>query len=345
MMRIPRAFLLLMVGLVFAAAAFPRGHAQGALLLQDSDGLSAALSPTGHTSVYFARICAASLTRLRRCAPGELGMVIARHRHIAGYDWLAVPLIPYLYSVEAASEVPAKVSREAVQELRLKYHDEHLMSLGEDVPAGGELLGGLNEIVGAAYERRIYALRFETSEEQDDAFIARMNADVNQSHFSYLFRNCADFSGAVLDFYFPHTFKRHILPDLGMTTPRQVAYELTRYARQHPELRFTVMEIPLVPGYHRSSRLGKSAAASLIVSGLVIPIAIVSPYTAGAIVADGLVWGRYPLGLDHARVLSPETMAILAGSANLNVAGQDQGGESLEASAAAEVRLSGPAEQ
>ena len=88
-MRIPRAFRLLMMGLIFAAAAYPRGHSQGALLLQDSDGLSAALSPTGHTSVYFARICAASVTQLHRCAPGELGVVIARHRRIAGYDWLA----------------------------------------------------------------------------------------------------------------------------------------------------------------------------------------------------------------------------------------------------------------
>jgi hypothetical protein len=337
-MRIPRAFRLLMVGLIFAAAVCPHGHAQAALLLQDSDGLSAALSPTGHTSVYFARICAASLTRLRRCAPGELGVVIARHRRIAGYDWLAVPLIPYLYSVEATSEVPAKVNREAVQELRLKYHDEHLMSLGKNVPAGGELLGGWNELVGAAYERRIYALRFETSEEQDNAFIAKMNGDVNQSHFSYLFRNCADFSGAVLDFYFPHTFKRHILPDLGATTPRQVAYELTKYAHQHPEVRLAVMEIPLVPGFNHSSRLGKSAAASLIVSGFVIPIALVSPYTAAAIVADGLVWGRYPLGLGHPQVLSPETMAILAASANPDVANGAQGGEALEASAAGEAR-------
>ena len=342
MMRIPRAFRLLMIGLAFAAAVCPLGLAQGALLLQDSDGLSAALSPTGHSSVYFARICAASLTQLRRCARGELGVVIARHRRIAGYDWLAVPLIPFLYSVEDASAVPAKVNREAVRELRLKYHDEHLMSLGNRVPAGGELLGGWNELVGAAYERRIYALRFETSEEKDDAFIAKMNADVNQSHFSYLFRNCADFSGVVLDFYFPQTFRRRILPDLGATTPRQVAYELTRYARQHPEIRLTVMEIPLVPGYHRRSRLGKSAAASLIVSGLVIPIAIVSPYTAGVIVADGLVWGRYPLGLDRAQALSPETMAILAVSANLNLAGNALGGEALEASAAAEARPSGP---
>jgi hypothetical protein len=235
------------------------------------------------------------------------------------------------------------VNREAVQELRLKYHDEHLMSLGNRVPPGGELLGGWNEMVGAAYERRIYALRFETSEEQDDAFIAKMNADANQSHFSYLFSNCADFSGAVLDFYFPHAFKRHILPDLGVVTPRQVAYELARYARQHPEIRLTVMEIPLVPGNHRSSRLGKSAAGSLIVSGLVIPICIVSPNTAGVIVADGLVWGRYPLGLDHAQVLLPETMAILAGSANRNIAGQSQDGEDLMASAAAGARARGTA--
>jgi hypothetical protein len=98
------------------------------------------------------------------------------------------------------------------------------------------------------------------------------------------------------------------------------------------------MEIPLVPGYHHSSRLGRSAAASLIVNGFVIPIAIVSPYTAGAIVADGLVWGRYPLGLGDAQALSPQTIAILAGSANRDVAEKAQAAEALEASTDREAR-------
>jgi hypothetical protein len=48
-------------------------------------------------------------------------------------------------------------------------------------------------MLGAAYERRIYAFRFDTTPEQDDALIARMNAGPNRSHFQLFFSNCADF--------------------------------------------------------------------------------------------------------------------------------------------------------
>jgi hypothetical protein len=311
-MRILPAFL---VAFIFALVGpgCAQLQAQAALLLQDADGAAEVVSPLGHEAVYFARICAETPTKLRRCAPGEQGAVISRYGNIGGYDWLALPLIPFLYSVEDASQVPSHVDREIVQSLRLRYHDAHLTSLG-NVPEGGEVHRGWNQLVGAAYERRIWAFRFDTTEAQDDAFIAKMNADANRSHFSVLVRNCADFSDEVLDFYYPHTFGRHIVPDAGIVTPRQVAYELVKYGRKHPEIHLTVMEIPLVPGMHHSSRVGMSAAESFIFTGYVVPIAILSPYAAGAIVADGLVWGRYPLKLKHAPVLTPETMAALAGS-------------------------------
>ena len=145
--------------------------------------------PTGHEAVYFARICAASETTLRRCEPGELGVVIARYKGIAGYDWLAVPLLPYLYSVEDPPQVPARVNHEMVESLRQRYHEAHLMGLGEDVPEGGRVQRGWNQLVGAAYERRIYAFRLRRRRAQDDAFIAWMNAGPNRSHFNIVFRN------------------------------------------------------------------------------------------------------------------------------------------------------------
>jgi hypothetical protein len=310
-MRISRAWAFSWAAIALVSQACVHARAQAALLLQDADGIAEVLSPTGHDSVYFARICASSPTRLRRCEPGELGAVISRYRDVAGYDWLAMPLIPYLYSVENASEVPAQVNRESLQSLRLACHDAHLMSLG-NVKEGGGVHRGWNQLVGAAYERRIWVFRFATTEAQDDAFIQKMNADANQSRFNIFFRNCANFTSAVLDFYFPHSFKRRVLPDLGMVTPRQVAYELVRYAQKHPEIDLSVMQIPLVPGFHHSSRVGKSAAESFIVTGYIVPIAILSPYAAGAILADDLIWGHYPLKLKNAHVLSPQTVAALA---------------------------------
>jgi hypothetical protein len=309
LLRMPRAFTVFAV-FVLMSEVCARGRAQAALLLQDADGIAEVLSPMGHESVYFARICAASPTKLRRCEPGELGAVISRHSRIGGYDWLAMPVIPYLYSVEDPSQVPEHVNRASVQSLRLAYHDAHLKVLG-NVQEGGGVHRGWNQLVGAAYERRIWAFRFETTEAQDDAFIAKMNAEENRSHFSIFFRNCADFSGDVLDFYFPHAFKRHIVPDGGLVTPRQIAYELVEYGHKHPEIALTVMQIPLIPGMHHSSRVGKSAAESFVVTGYIVPIAVLSPYAAGAIVADLLVWGRYPLKLGDAKVLGPETMVEL----------------------------------
>ena len=315
-MRAHRTALFLFVIFELFLPVCPRGHAQGALLLQDADGIAEVMSPLGHESVYFARICAASLTKLRRCAPGEQGVVIARHRGIGGYDWEAMPLIPYLYSVEDASAVPTSVDQKTVQDLRIEYHDAHLMSLGKNVPKGGGVHRGWNQLVGAAYERRIYAFRFETTPAQDDAFIARMNAAVNRSHFSIFFRNCADFSSGVLNFYFPRAFGRRIVPDSGIVTPREVAYELVRYGHKHPEIRLRVLEIPLVPGYHHNSRVGKSVVGSLIATGYVIPIAFLSPYAGGAVVADYLAWGREPLPLKQSRILTPANMAPLTSPAS-----------------------------
>jgi hypothetical protein len=282
--------------------------------MEDADGFSRSLDPTGHEAIYFARICAESPTQLRRCHPGESGVVISRYKGIAGYDWLAVPLIPYLYSLDRASQVPAQVNHESVRELRRRYHEAHLMSLGEDVPEGSRFQRGWNQLVGAAYERRIYAFRFETTEAQDDAFIAWIDSGPNRSHFNILFGNCANFADQVLNFYFPHTFRRHILPDAGIVTPRQVAYELVRYARRHPEMDLTVLEIPQIPGYRRPSRPGKSIAGSLTVSGYVLPIAVLNPIVAAGLVGDYLAWGRFPLPLKQAQTLKPEDMAPLRNS-------------------------------
>ena len=39
-------------------------------------------------------------------APGESGIVLSRYDGVGGYDWLAIPLVPYLYAVERPEDVP-----------------------------------------------------------------------------------------------------------------------------------------------------------------------------------------------------------------------------------------------
>ena len=297
--------------LALLAPIGPRARAQAAMLMEEPYGFFGFLNPTGHDAVYFERVCAQTPIKLRRCSPGELGAVITRYQGIAGYDWIAMPLLPYLYAVENASEIPIPANREAVNASRDRYHDAHLQSLGKDVPRGGDVKRGWSQFVGMSYERRIYAFRFATTEGQDDALIAQMNSGPNRSRFNLLYRNCADFTGDILNFYFPATFKRSILPDAGITTPRQISYKLVRYARKHPETRLAVFTIPQVPGYRRHSRRNKSIALSFITNGLVVPIAFLNPYVAGGIAADYLLFGRYPLPLKDAQVLTSENMGPL----------------------------------
>jgi hypothetical protein len=316
------AFCLMFLG---GLSAFgPHGHAQAALLMEEPYGFFGFMNPTGHDAMYFARICAETPVKLRRCAPGEQGVAITRYQGIAGYDWVAMPLIPYLYSVDNPSEVPVRADRKTVIALRERYHDAHLLSLGNQVPEGGTFQRGWNQLVGVAYERRIYAFRFATSEAQDDALIASLNAGPNHSRYSLVFWNCADFSSVLLNHYFPQTFRRSLFPDAGITTPMQVTYELVRYARKHPETQLAVFAIPQIPGYRAPSRANKSIARSLLTSGYVLPLAVFFPPAAAALVADYLAWGRYPLPLKQAQVLVPAEVTRLASPASAAIPEQLQ---------------------
>ena len=309
-MRVLRIFVFVLMAAAFFASSL-RCHAQAALLLEEPYGFFGTLNPTGHTAIYFARICAETPTKLRRCEPGEMGSVISRYSDINHHDWIAIPLIPYLYSVEDVGAVPARVNTETVDRLRNQYHEAHLLGLGEHVSKGGFWHGGWTELIGVSYERRMYAFRFDTTEEQDDAFIQRMNSRKNRSHFQLLFNNCSDFSRSVLNLYFPRTFRRSVFPDAGMTTPKQITYKLERYSKKHPETHLEIFEIPQVPGYRRMSRANKGISESLMTSGYVVPITLLNPYLAGGLFADYVIHGHHRLIPKDLEKLSPETLSRL----------------------------------
>src|SRR5664280_2877553 len=105
----------------FILGAIVQAHAGAALLLEEPFGKFGYMNPTGHAAVYLTRVCAASPTLLRRCEAGEAGVVISRYHKIVGYDWIAIPLLPYLYSLDKVSEIPASVDQEQVAALRDTY--------------------------------------------------------------------------------------------------------------------------------------------------------------------------------------------------------------------------------
>uniref|UniRef100_E6Q019 DUF4105 domain-containing protein n=1 Tax=mine drainage metagenome TaxID=410659 RepID=E6Q019_9ZZZZ len=289
-----------------------RLFAQAALLLEEPYGVFGHLNPTGHAALYLSRVCADTPVHLRLCGPGETGIVLSRYEGIGHYDWVAMPLLPYLYAVETAAKVPAHVDAETVRRLRDHYREKRLAEFTDGLPKGGFFSGGWTELIGAAYERRIYALRFNTTPAQDQTLIDHLNGAPNVSHFHLLTNNCSDFDRYVLNLYFPGKFRRSVFPDAGLTTPRHIAHRLVVYAHRHHRLDLSVYEIPQVPGYRHPSHSNHGVAESLLKSGYVVPIVILSPYVAGGLLADYLITGRDRILPHHVPHLDPAHLDALA---------------------------------
>src|SRR5271163_1064967 len=103
---------------VVALAATRSAHGNVALLVEEPYGLFGSVNPTGHSAIYLNRVCAESPTMLRRCHPDETGVVISRYSRIHHLDWVAIPLLPYLYAVERTKDVPEWAEAASVEKMR-----------------------------------------------------------------------------------------------------------------------------------------------------------------------------------------------------------------------------------
>jgi hypothetical protein len=226
-------------------------RAQATLLLEEPYSYDGTFAGTGHAAVYLSRICAASPVRLRRCYPGEMGAVISRYHGVAGRDWIAIPLIPYLYAVEKPADIPLVADPKTVAFLRHEYLP-HFKQIADPVAPDGQPTGPWYELVGSTYDRTLYGFQIATTQAQDDALIRKLNSSSNVESYSLLRRNCADFTKDIINFYYPKATHRSIVADLGVTTPKQVAKTLVHYSKHHPEMGLTTFIIPQIPGTKRS---------------------------------------------------------------------------------------------
>jgi hypothetical protein len=287
-----------------------RAHADAALLMEEPYGTFGAINPTGHAAIYLNHICAESPTQLRPCHAGEPGVVISRYHKIAGYDWLAIPLVPYLYAVERVEDVPTSADATLEAQLRDAYRRKYLLDIVPDVSEGehaGEApKGDWTQLIGASYDRKIYGFQIETTPEADERFIAEFNDNHNVSHFNLFFHNCADFSRVLLNVYYPHAIHRNFFIDLGITTPKQVARSLTKYAKRHPELDFSTFVIPQVPGsIHRSHPINGVVESLVKSKKYVVPLFVLSPQLTAGMVVAYLADGRFKPPKDSPRELLP----------------------------------------
>jgi len=271
--------VMLMVCASFAGAS-------ATLLLEEPYGTMGFFTATGHAAVYLSGVCADTPLVLRRCAPGETGVVLSRYDGVGGYDWVAIPLIPYLYAVERPEDVPLFANAKMALFLRDRYRRKYLEEIAPDVKNGETPGGNWYQLIGSSYDRTIYGFEIQTTPEQDDALIRKLNSSSNQSHFHLVTNNCADFAKGVLNFYFPKSLHRSLVADAGITTPKQMAKMLTKFSDRHPELQFSRLIISQVPGsMPRSSHVHGVVESFFTSKKYIVPSAVVSPIFAGCVAA------------------------------------------------------------
>ncbi len=298
-----------LIALAMALASASLASASATLLLEEPYGHMGFFTGTGHAAVYLSNICADNDTPqvLRPCHEGETGVVLSRYDRIAGYDWLAIPLIPYLYAVDRPEDVPLFADAKMTAFLRDSYRRKHLENIIPDNADGSTPGGNWYQLIGSSYDRTIYGFEIETTPEQDAALINKLNESSNRSHFHLLSRNCADFAKDIINFYYPGTLHRSIVADAGITTPKQISELLVKFHARHADIAFSRLVIAQVPGTMPRSTNPKGVVESFLKSKkYIVPSAIASPIFAGCVFAVyvGMGAGRFHPDRD-ALVFSP----------------------------------------
>ena len=277
-------------------------HGSVTLLLEEPYGHFGGMNPTGHAAIYLSHVCAATPISLRPCHEGEQGVVISRYHRISGFDWIAIPLLPYLYAVDRPDQVPQSVSPTDVATLRDVWRRANLTEIVPDDEDGSTPEGDWTQLVGSAYDRTLYAFDVPTTEEQDDQLIQALNAGPNDRRFSLLFHNCADFARNTIDFYYPNAVHRSLIADAGIMTPKEAAMSLLSYGKRH-DLQISVFVIPQVAG---------TVPRSIAVRGVLESLAKSKRYAIPLVTVAALhpiVGGSLALGWIEGRRFDPKRLA------------------------------------
>lgn len=299
-MRILTALLLFVSSFLFPRYA----EAHLALLLQEAIGGAGETTSAGHAAIYLSNVCGNEIAGLRDCRPGEPGIVIASYPDFGlaqSYEWMAVPLPYYLYGVPDEKSIPLYSNGRIRTLLRNDYRKNFLQ---------GDLDASLtdqphptrwNQMIGAVYNRDVYAFTVATTKDEDLRFIEAFNQRPNVSHFSTMYANCADFAMAVINTYFPGTVHRDYLNDFTMSTPKAVARQLTlRFARKHPERSLTVQKFSQVPGPIKRSFDNRNFSEEAFRSRkYLITEAILNQELLGVFVASYYLTARFDVNAQH----------------------------------------------
>jgi hypothetical protein len=238
--------------LLLALCLCPPARSDVGVVLNDPlDEGMARITASGHSSVYFSRICPDTPLKLRLCRPGEEGSVLSNYQNYGEdveYEWNIVPLSVYLYGVNDPQS-RTLLGLEKVKGLLEQNYRSSVLADYCSVPKCSEnKRANWKDAVGATLARTVYIFIVKTTVDQDLELIAKFNSLPNESHFNAFTNNCANFTKNVIDTYFPNSVHGDFVNDFGMTSPKAVARSFTRYALRHPESEFRIEHYPQIPG-------------------------------------------------------------------------------------------------
>jgi hypothetical protein len=292
--------VLLSAGLAIALVCFacPVANASVGVVLNESLNSSVdRITGTGHSAVYFSRICPESPVKLRLCRPDEQGSVMSNYINIGEdqpFEWNIVPLSVYLYGVEDPRDRPVFGSFKIKHLLEERYRTKYLTTYCKGAPCATSYKAEWREMVAATLIRSIYIFVVDTTVEQDRELIAEFNSSPNKNHFNGVTNNCADFTRRVINTYFPHATNPDYINDFGMTSPKAIARSFTRYALRHPEANFRVLHFAQVPGTIKRSSEVRAGTEQLYHSKkFLVPMIIFADHELFVVVASYVLTGRF----------------------------------------------------
>ena len=241
-------FLLIIVVIIFAPISI---RADVSLLVLEALGVAGEFTGSGHAAIYLSNICTDNGISLRPCRETESGVVISSYPNFANgstYEWMAVPLLPYLYGVENPNEIPIYANGEIRNFLREGYRRTHLNPIIPAAPDGTMPEGSWRTMLTAAFNRDVYGFTVNTTAAEDIQFLREVSSKANNGKFSSFTNNCADFARKTINRYFPGVARRDWINDFGITTPKAVARSFVSYAKDHPERELSISRFPQIPG-------------------------------------------------------------------------------------------------
>jgi hypothetical protein len=288
------------------------------VLVGEPFGSFGEMMPTGHVSLYLDRVCADGPVRVRMCRPDEpQGVVIARLNAIGPLDWLASPVMEFLYGTNDPAKVLTYATARDLDDLQQIYRRRNLWEQFPDEVEHKKRYDEWGETVGAAYIRRLWGYSLETTPEQDEEFVAMLNAQANVHQYRLRDNNCADFVANAVNFFYPGAVKRSGSADLWMMSPKQVARGVWRYGESHPEAGLRVIEIPQIPGELPRSRPLRGATDMLLKTKKYLAVEIaIQPEAVLAMWMMYLHGGRWQIGRGS-EVVTPEDMLRMTQTASV----------------------------